>query len=109
MAMQYWDNHGIEIAEIGRVHYANADGFDGAYRVRGCAGVAWRVFGWEVESTEDTEWDGILVRTGALVCVMIGDDRPEIVEPDELVSIDREEFCGECGQIGCCHDALDRD
>ena len=103
--MKHYDCNGTELNTIGRVHYldADADGYDGAYKVRGSAGVAWRVFGWEMEATEDTEWDGILVRTGALVCVMIGDDRPEILDPDEIEPIEREEFCGECGQIGCAH------
>ena len=46
-----------------------------AYRVRGHGGVAWRVYGWETEPDEDTEWSGIENRTGQVVCVMVGDDQ----------------------------------
>ena len=109
--MRTCDSEGREVAIIGQASYvdADSDGYDGAYRVEGSAGVAWRVFGWEVEPTEDTEWDGLMVRTGRLVAVMIGDDRPEIVDTDEVEPIDREAYCGVCGQVGCCHDGLDRD
>ncbi len=104
------DYDGRTVAGIGRVCYVDADpeGFDGAYRVIGDDGIAWRVFGWEVEPTEDTEWDGIMVRTGNLVCVMIGDDHPHLFHPSEIEEIDRLEYCGECGQMGCCHDGLER-
>jgi hypothetical protein len=47
-----------------------------AYTARGWAqGIAWRVFGWEVEPDEDTEWSGYYNRTGKVVACMIGDDR----------------------------------
>ena len=39
---------------------------------------------------------------------MVGDDRLFSAERDELTVIEREAFCGECGQIGCGHDGLDR-
>lgn len=81
---------------------------DSAYQVEGYRGIAWRVFGWETEADEDTEWTGIENRTGKLVCVMIGDDRRFTFDPDEVKQIAREEYCGVCGQIGCCHDGLDR-
>lgn len=34
---------------------------------------------------------------------MVGDDRDFELPTDELVALDREAFCGECGQIGCGH------
>ena len=40
-------------------------------------------------------------RTGSLVCVMIGDDRPFTYEPEDLTAIDDNEYCAGCGQIGC--------
>lgn len=40
---------------------------------------------------------------------MIGDDRTFEFDRDEVVVIPREAFCGECGQIGCTHDGLDRE
>lgn len=77
----------------------NAD----AYKVSSYGGVAWGVLGWEVNATEDTDWDGIYERTGNLLAVMVGDDRVFSFEPDELEAISEEEFCGGCGQIGCGH------
>lgn len=59
------------------------------------------MIGWETSATEDTEWDGIYERTGRLVCVMIGDDRRFTFDPGEVHPIEREAFCGVCGQIGC--------
>ena len=80
-----------------------------AYTAQGWKGVAWYVYGWETEPTEDTEWDGYEQRTGQVVAVMIGDDRRFTFDPSELAPLDREEYCGVCGQIGCGHDGLDRD
>jgi hypothetical protein len=41
--------------------------------------------------------------------VMVGDDAKHLAELSCLTRIEREEFCGECGQIGCGHDGVDRD
>lgn len=80
-----------------------------AYRVDGYSGIAWRVWGWETEPTPDTEWDGILERTGRLVCVMIGDDQCHYFNPDAVFPIAREDYCGVCGQMDCGHDGLERE
>jgi hypothetical protein len=72
-------------------------------------GIAWAVLGWETAPDEDTEWSGYERRTGQVVCRMIGDDRNFVFDPDDLTPLDREDYCGECGQIGCCHDGLDRE
>lgn len=80
-----------------------------AYQVKGHKGIGWRVCGWETEPDEDTEWSGMENRTGLVVCVMIGDDRAFTFEPDELTPLARKDYCGECGQIGCCHDGWERD
>lgn len=86
------------------------DHFDAdAYMAQGYRGVAWRVLGWEIEPDEDTTWTGFCVRTGRVVAVMIGDDRYFTFDEEEIAPIAREEYCGECGQIGCRHDGLDRD
>lgn len=49
---------------------------------------------------EDYEWeldyDTARVR-------MVGDDLDRFVSSAELTALDEEEFCGECGQIGCGH------
>jgi hypothetical protein len=79
-----------------------------AYTVKGYRGIAWYVLGWEIEPTEDTEWDGIEERTGKIVAVMVGDDRRFVFDADEITALPREDYCGECGQIGCTHDGLDR-
>lgn len=40
---------------------------------------------------------------------MVGDDHTDWFDPDDCTRIDREDYCGECGQMGCTHDGLDRD
>ena len=79
-----------------------------AYAVDGHKGIAWAVLGWETEPDEDTEWSGYEVRTGKVVAVMIGDDRRFSVEFDDVHPLDRKAYCGECGQVGCFHDGLQR-
>ena len=74
-----------------------------AYRISEHPGIAWHVLGWEVESDSDTEWSGVEVRTGCLVCRMVGDDRDYRFDPSDLIPLDRENYCGVCGQIGCAH------
>ncbi len=87
---------------------------DSAYSVCSYPGIAWRVFGWEIEEKE--VWDKDLEqdifeeqRTGKLVCVMIGDDRRFTFHPEDVKEIKREQYCGVCGQIGCNHDGLERE
>jgi hypothetical protein len=75
-----------------------------AYTVTGYKGVAWRVYGWETQPDEDTEWSGMEERTGRVVCVMVGDDRRFTFEPDELIPLNDDDYCGSCGQVGCSHD-----
>jgi hypothetical protein len=79
-----------------------------AYIAQGYRGIAWHVLGWETVPDEDTEWSGIEQRTGRVTAIMVGDDRHFTFGPDELTPIEREEYCGVCGQIGCCHDGYDR-
>lgn len=43
-----------------------------------------------------------------MTVVMIGDDVPHKVDRDDFKEVAREDFCGECGQVGCAHDGLDR-
>ena len=79
-----------------------------AVRVAGYPAVAWHVLGWQTEPDADTEWSGYEVRTGRLVCVMVGDDHHHAIDPEDVQTLAREDYCGDCGQIGCCHDGLDR-
>jgi hypothetical protein len=87
--------------------------FPGYYRDKQ-GGVAWRIVGAEIEVYENwedefspgcEEWR----ETGMLVAVMVGDDARHVFDPGDLEPLDREEFCGECGQIGCCHDGMERE
>jgi hypothetical protein len=77
-------------------------------RVASYPGVGWSVLGWQTEPDQDTEWSGYEVRTGAVVCQMIGDDRHFAVDPDDLEPLDDLDYCAVCGQIGCAHDGRDR-
>ena len=80
-----------------------------AYRIGGRhGGVAWWVMGWETEPTEDTEWSGFEERTGRIVCRMVGDDADWLFTPEDVTPLEREDYCGECGQVGCAHDGYDR-
>ena len=91
----------------------------GAYTVKGYRGIAWYVLGWETEpgpsewyDEEAEEWvsdeEPEPVRTGQVVCVMVGDDRHFTFDRDDITPLAREDYCGECGQMGCTHDGLDR-
>jgi len=79
-----------------------------AYAVNGWRGIAWHALGWETEPDEDTVWSGYENRTGRVVCVMVGDDRHFAYYPEDLTAIAREDYCGGCGQIGCCCDGYNR-
>lgn len=102
--------------------------FDAYYRVKGYGGVAWHLLGYqqrwretepelvcedvehdhddlcyllnEPEQVEDRDW---------VQAVMVGDDTIHQIEVEDLTVLPREDFCGECGQIGCTHDGLERD
>lgn len=87
----------------------DAKEFKGAYRLARSPGVAWHVLGWEMEPTEDTEWDGIMVYTGKVVAVMVGDDTRHVVDREDLTPLKRSDYCGGCGQIGCKCDAYEED
>lgn len=102
------------------------------YQVDGFAGIAFRLLGWALaaedpepflacdlpadilddhehdescwvlpEETEVTESD-TWVRV-----VMIGDDTVHDVEYTDLHLLDLDDYCHECGQIGCTHDGRD--
>jgi hypothetical protein len=74
-----------------------------AYAVKGWRGIAFRVLGWQLEADEDTEWSGIYQRTGDVYVIMVGDDKVWTIDVDDLQPLSVEQFCSECGQIGCKH------
>jgi len=47
--------------------------------------------------------------TGMIVAVMVGDDRKFVLDAGDITPIAREDYCGQCGQIGCTHDGLERE
>lgn len=40
-------------------------------------------------------------------CVMVGDDQGHNIHEDDLEFLSTNEFCIECGQIGCGHNVLE--
>lgn len=77
----------------------------GAYiRHSSYPGVALVVEGLQMVDDEDTVWTGYQVPTGLVAVRMVGDDHMIHAEPEELSTLDRDDYCGACGQIGCPHD-----
>jgi hypothetical protein len=99
------DNAPVHEMRRGRVLYAEDPAWNAeAYAERGRPGVAWWVYGIECVPNEDTEWSGMVERTGRVVAVMVGDDAPHTFAPDELVPLAEDAYCHVCGQVGCKHD-----
>lgn len=80
-----------------------------AYTVDGWgSGIAWRSLGPETAPDEDTEWSGIEEPTGRIRMVMVGDDSVFAFDPDDIHAIPEDDYCAECGQVGCTADGRDR-
>lgn len=107
---------------------ADTINFDARYRVEGRGGIAWRpvrygttdVYEGDVIVCEDEECDhamsemcwamgdtSIVTDLEWVYAVMVGDDREESLEVETLTEISDEEFCHECGQMGCTGDGRD--
>ena len=89
-----------------------------AYRVAGYGGIAWHVLGPAKEWTEE-EWvysgegdeddEGSyfynepeeIEDSSRVRCVMVGDDRVFVFDVEDVEPIAEEDYCPECGQIGC--------
>lgn len=71
------------------------------YRVAGWSGIAFRYLGDEAEPDGDTQWTGIYEPTGRVLMVMIGDGRVWTIDPEDVTPINEDDYCPECGQIGC--------
>jgi hypothetical protein len=80
--------------------------FDARYKVRGWKGVAFYVVGYvhRLEPIYDPECDEIedVEDQTQVVIVMVGDDRKYEVNVEDLTKLEDDEYCSECGQIGCC-------
>lgn len=65
-------------------------------------GIAWYCTGYEISHDEDYEWTGIeTYNYDRITMVMVGDDREFTFDIEDLTVIDEEDYCPECGQIGC--------
>jgi len=59
-------------------------------------------------------WPGVAVFIerftfgGRVVVVMVGDDQAHTVDVEDLTQINDEDYCYECGQVGCTADGRDR-
>lgn len=60
-------------------------------------GVAIRVLGWDIVEDGYDHFE----RTGNVTVRMVGDDKHWYVEPASLTVLPEDEYCAECGQIGC--------
>jgi hypothetical protein len=46
----------------------------------------------------------IVTDTETVRAVMVGDDREHLISVDDLTKIEDDEYCAECGQVGCTAD-----
>lgn len=76
--------------------------FAARYRVAGYGAAAWYLVEYEQVRDEDYEWTGITEENRSNVrAVMVGDDCAFTIDVDDLTLIDEDDYCHECGQIGC--------
>jgi hypothetical protein len=75
-------------------------------RVRGWPGVAFTFLRFNKTVIADEDGDEVTTTEDLdrAVVVMVGDDKRHTVDIDDLSPLPRAAYCGECGQIGCCHD-----
>lgn len=97
---------------------ANEIDFDATYAVQGYRGIAFYLLGWEQvwepytflcsnedgeeweEDSGEGEWVDDPDRQN-VIAVMVGDDRKHTVSIDRLTRLSDDDYCPECGQIGC--------
>jgi hypothetical protein len=74
-----------------------------AYKVEGWGeGIAWRVIGYRTYKDADWVWTGYeCIDETQVHAYMIGDDRVFEFDIEEITPIEDDEYCSECGQIGC--------
>lgn len=91
--------------------------FSKTYTVAGYGGVAFRAFGMQTETVgdwtfvgeddDDRDDESLYVydeeerETGMVLAHMVGDDRTFVVDADDLTEMDEDDYCHECGQVGC--------
>jgi len=96
--------------------------FSQTYTVEGYGGIAFRATEMEVETTyeyvycgfgdteDDESYDYVEDErlTGRVVAHMVGDDRDFTFDVGDLTAINEDDYCAECGQVGCTADGRDR-
>ena len=83
--------------------------FDATYKVAGHGGVAWRIISYDTEQVliyEGCEFPFFVeyeevVNTERVKCHMVGDDSVWTFDVSDLTKLDDEDYCSECGQVGC--------
>jgi hypothetical protein len=89
--------------------------FDARYEVAGYRGIAWYLIGYVENETyrwddeAECEYPVLEMDLDMVEAVMVGDDRKFEIDVDDLTKLDDEDYCHQCGQIGCTHDGLDRE
>lgn len=75
---------------------------DARYTVEGWRGIAFYCLGPVMVRDEDYEWSGVEEPHPDLVrMVMVGDDEVHEIDRTDLTVIGDDDYCHECGQIGC--------
>ena len=77
------------------------------FTVAGYSGIAFYPVEAETAPDADTEWSGIENETGFVIMTMVGDDRRHVIDPDDVTRIADDDYCAECGQLGCGGDFRD--
>lgn len=98
---------------------ANSIDFSGRYRSATHPGVAFYLLGWEqrwepcicfCEDDDGNEWEEEVPGEGEWVddidgsrvrAVMVGDDREWLIDVSDIDTLDDDQYCSCCGQIGC--------
>ncbi len=75
---------------------------DARYSVGGYQGIAFRLHGYWPTGLD---FGGEMTYDEGFVCaVMVGDDHRHCVDVDDLTVVSDDDYCSQCGQIGCTHD-----
>lgn len=72
-----------------------------AFRLEYCPGVAWHAIAYEPMYDEYGDEDGYT--TDTIIAVMVGDNRRFRIPTEDCIPITNDEYCSQCGQIGCGH------
>jgi len=98
--------------------------FDERYRVKGYNGVAWYLISYKkdrvptrclaTDADGNEYWEDDWSETeevedrSLVIAVMVGDDRKFTFDIEDLEILKEDDYCHECGQIGCTSDGRDR-